>query len=359
VAAVTAGIRRREVAASVAGAVLTVLAVAAPAPAGAAATPPASIREPSSSAVLDHELARRGRPKTPAPLDPSSAFVYRKGRFTALDRLPAGVIAAHSGINGRGQVTGIYFDPDAFADPNGEPRARSRASQARGGDRSSLDLPFPFLHAVRGINDRGQIVGYYDNTADRADGGGFLRNRNGEIDRIVVPGATYTSPWGINNRAVVVGNYTRADGTLGGFLRTGDGELTLIDAPGASDTTPNDINDRGAAVGAFFDAGTALNPDGTVPPGAVHGFVWQRGRFTKLDVPGSIFTQPFGINDRGQISGGYYDEGGGQHGFLLSRGEYETLDAPGRANTIAIDINDRGEIVIPDPNTSLLPVAVP
>jgi hypothetical protein len=55
----------------------------------------------------------------------------------------------------------------------------------------------------------------------------------------------------------------------------------------------------------------------------------------RLDVPGSIWTQPFGINDRGQISGGYYDAEGNQHGFLFERGSYKTLDAPGRTDNIA------------------------
>jgi probable HAF family extracellular repeat protein len=78
---------------------------------------------------------------------------------------------------------------------------------------------------------------------------------------------------------------------------------------------------------------------------------------TRLDVPGSIWTQPFGINDRGQISGGYYDAEGKQHGFLFERGSYKTLDAPGRTDNIAWGINDRGEIVIPEGTVRLLPVA--
>ena len=34
------------------------------------------------------------------------------------------------------------------------------------------------------------------------------------------------------------------------------------------------------------------NPDGTVPRGKVHGFVWDAGRFTSFDVPGSFLRSP-------------------------------------------------------------------
>ena len=38
--------------------------------------------------------------------------------------------------------------------------------------------------------------------------------------------------------------------------------------------------------------------------------------FTQIDVPGAIFTEAFGINDAGQIVGGFNDSTG-SHGFLL------------------------------------------
>jgi hypothetical protein len=50
-----------------------------------------------------------------------------------------------------------------------------------------------------------------------------------------------------------------------------------------------------------------------------HGFLLSGGRLTTIDVPGPIRTIGFGINERGDIVGGYAD-GAGFHGFLLSRG---------------------------------------
>src|SRR5439155_9880083 len=62
--------------------------------------------------------------------------------------------------------------------------------------------------------------------------------------------------------------------------------------------------------------------------------------FTTIDVPNSVTTNAFGINDRGQIVGGY--DG---HGFLLSGGTFTTIDVPNSQGTGANRINDRGQIV--------------
>jgi uncharacterized membrane protein len=71
---------------------------------------------------------------------------------------------------------------------------------------------------------------------------------------------------------------------------------------------------------------------------------------------GAPYTLVHGINNRGQITGGYRDASGRQRGFLRDGNRYRTLDAPG--GNIASGINDRGEIILPDPRAArLLPVA--
>lgn len=61
------------------------------------------------------------------------------------------------------------------------------------------------------------------------------------------------------------------------------------------------------------------------------------------------------INDTGQITGAY-DDADGHHGFLLQRGRWTRIDAPGRMATDAWGSNDRGQIVIPELGTGLVPV---
>ena len=85
----------------------------------------------------------------------------------------------------------------------------------------------------------------------------------------------------------------------------------------------------------------------------IHGFVWAKGRYTTFDVDGSVYTEAFGCNDRGQITGGYQDAMGREHGFVLTKGRTTTLDSPGRIDNIAWGINDRGNVVIPEPTVRL------
>jgi uncharacterized membrane protein len=77
------------------------------------------------------------------------------------------------------------------------------------------------------------------------------------------------------------------------------------------------------------------------------------GRYTKIDPPDSLFTLPSGINNRGQIVGGYLDPNGvNGRGFLWDHGQYTTIVAPGdRTDSVAFDINERGDIVIPADGT--------
>src|SRR5687768_9254911 len=77
-----------------------------------------------------------------------------------------------------------------------------------------------------------------------------------------------------------------------------------------------------------------------------HGFLPKDGVFTRIDVPGAVRTQPFGINNHGQIVGVYTDNTG-TYAFLLSNGALTTINPPGALFQFitAFDIDDRGRIV--------------
>lgn len=66
-----------------------------------------------------------------------------------------------------------------------------------------------------------------------------------------------------------------------------------------------------AAAGARAAAG-----DADVPPNAL-GYLLDDGVFSRIDFPGpDLETVGYGINNRGQVAGGYVDVGGTAHGFL-------------------------------------------
>jgi uncharacterized membrane protein len=137
----------------------------------------------------------------------------------------------------------------------------------------------------------------------------------------------------------VVGYWSDQYGTIHAYL-WGRGRFTGIDVPGAVATNPIDINERDQIVGIYVD-----------DRGAVHGYLWDRGRVTTIDAPGVPITVPFGINNRGQIVGSTQSENSPtaeRHGFLLAKGvkgPFTRIDFPGAPRTQVGGINDLGQIV--------------
>ena len=113
-----------------------------------------------------------------------------------------------------------------------------------------------------------------------------------------------------------------------GYLRHPDGTSTKLDPPGAAENKALGVNERGQVVGVYLDDGVVANADGLYPPGTIHGYMWDNGRYTRLDVPGSGATSAVKIDRRGRIVGEVKDAAGAIHGFLLERGRYTVLDHP-------------------------------
>jgi probable HAF family extracellular repeat protein len=334
-------IRRRGLAAIAAAAVLSALAVATSAPAGAAeesVEPLELLRESTVSAFDVSSRAARGDRSSPSSKLRSDVpvFTLSKGRFTAFD--PPGQ-GAPEGVatNNRGEIVGGYA-----RDLNRDCRLfRGFLRDGRGRFTvSRFNIPGARRTLPVDLNDRRQIVGnYQDSCADPLRG--FLRARSGRITRIDFPDAMQTQAVGINNSGQVVGQYDDADGTFHGYLWEA-GRFTTIDGPeGAAGASVTDINNRGEMVGVYLDAA-----------GAIHGFFLSGGVYTTFDAPDAQFIAPFGLNNRGQIAGYTGDIGDtaliNVRGFVLRRGAdgpLTPIDFPGAVETVATDINDAGTIV--------------
>jgi hypothetical protein len=76
-----------------------------------------------------------------------------------------------------------------------------------------------------------------------------------------VPGATITSPTGINDAGTISGYYQDSGSTYHGFVRAADGTITRINIPGAGieGTVASAINANEAIVGWFGDANDAAH----------------------------------------------------------------------------------------------------
>ncbi len=188
----------------------------------------------------------------------------------------------------------------------------------------------------RGINNAGVIVGDYFAVDFKNDGFVFKR---GVFTTTTVPGSDLNrgSLYGVNDVGEAVGSFQ--DGVTEvsyGFVRSPQGEVTVLPdpEPGASSPIPVGINNPGTIVGAYLGADDN-----------VHGFILRHGLFTTYDYPGQPTTTLNGINDSGQIVGIYEDADGVSHGFVLRKGIATPVEVPGAVDTLPFGINNRGQIV--------------
>ncbi len=170
----------------------------------------------------------------------------------------------------------------------------------------------------------------------RRDEGVFTTN----IDFPGAGGATVAQA--INNRGQLLGFYNPSEATASkrGFLLD-DGECTTIDHPDATSevegggTALLGLNDRGQIVGQYSDL-------------SCHGFLLDGDAFTTIDLPDASFAEAAGINGRGQIVGPYLNAEGTIYGFLRDGGHgrrretgvFTTIDVPGALATSADHLNN-------------------
>jgi probable HAF family extracellular repeat protein/VCBS repeat-containing protein len=251
--------------------------------------------------------------------------------YTTLDDRLFTNFTVANGINDTGQIVGYYQDSSFHL----------HGFLYSGGAYTTVDDPLGTnVTLANGINDTGQIVGYYADSS--AVTHGFLYN-GGKYTTIDDPlGTEGNGANGINATGQIVGTYGHS-GVAHGFLYSGGSSgtyTTLNDPLGTNGTSANGINDKGQIVGNYQDSS-----------GSEHGFLYSggsNGTYTTLDDPlGTQGTVANGINATGQIAGYYFDSSFHLHGFLYSGGTYTTIDdsLAGPPGTQAYGINVKGQIV--------------
>lgn len=270
--------------------------------------------------------------------------------FTSIDAPGQHVITQAFAMNNLDEVVGGY----------GLPFVDSRAFIYSAGVLTPIG-PAGEFSAAYGVNDAGDVVGY-------AGVHGFIYH-HGALSLFDAPNATRTLARDINNRGEIVGTYEDDDSRSHGYIAYGD-TVTALEGPEGSTIRPRSINDQGNVAGSYDEAGRShgfLIHDGEFqtidPPGATfveiaainnknevagdysdatgnHGFIFDGLNFTSFDAPGPSLTYVFGLNNRGEVVGN-----GGGHGFLYYNGIMSTLDMPGANNSSPSAINDRGQII--------------
>ena len=240
------------------------------------------------------------------------------------------LIGAPQGLNNPGQVVGYYY-----TDPQGQ---RYRAFEYSNGATTDLFPDTTTNNNATGINDSGQICGNNGVT------GPFVYNSATGVTqslglRQTRPSDNYASA--INQNGDVTGSYLYppTSGSHAFIYSSSAGkfqDINPLGGPGGSSGAAA-INNNGQAAGDFgYGNGS-------------HAFLYSNGVVQDIGtLPNAMYTSTTGINDNGDVVG--YATGAGvndrDHAFLYHNGAMTDIGALyGSFYSAARDINNAGDIV--------------
>jgi hypothetical protein len=126
-------------------------------------------------------------------------------------------------------------------------------------------LPANTNSQATGVNDTGEVVGFYQEGPNASPTFHGFTDIGGSITPFLVPGSVSTQALGVNDLGEIVGDYVTG-GVMHGFLDNA-GTFTTLDPTGSTATTINGINDRGTVVGFYMNAnGATIGTEGTMVP---------------------------------------------------------------------------------------------
>ena len=150
------------------------------------------------------------------------------------------------------------------------------------------------------------------------------------FETIEVPGVEFLELTSTNDLGHYAGNTRSPDGEkIVGFTLI-DGVFSTYDVPGSLKTVFYGLNNAGQAVGFYRDSDEID-----------HGVIVQDGELTQFDFPGAAQTEIYGISETGIFAGNIIDAAGVIHGFM---GDMQ-IDVPGAIRTYADHVNAAGILV--------------
>ena len=221
-------------------------------------------------------------------------------------------------------------------------------------------IKLPSSLNVINMNDNGDVL------ASNTNGSGYIiYNINKQTTQSFSlppppPNTTNFTPRGINNAAIVVGDYTDAAGNKHGFACE-NGAVSTLDFPwnlvvgvqGAVDkiysvdTQAYGISSDGAIVGQYTAYYSIVGDSSGIWSGD-GGFLYNNGTWVSINYPGAYGTYADAVNSSHYVVGHSSAEGGvspPNHSFLYANGTYQCFVVSGAAYTQATGINNSGNIV--------------
>ena len=213
----------------------------------------------------------------------------------------------------------------------------------------SFDYPGALSTTLYGINNRGDVVGSYENPANYFHG--FVY-RDGKFNSIDGPGAAFTEIRGIDEVGNIVGTFITLDAVLanapgGGFqglYQKNGGALTTLNIPGHLNTIFQRIKHSGLIYGCYHDEGFDNTPQESMHGIITHAATLPQGAF---DAMPDGTTMNVGGDAKGtRFAGQWYDFAVSRHrGYLIENGRRLDFDAPGSNLTMAWDMDAAGDVV--------------
>lgn len=192
-----------------------------------------------------------------------------------------------------------------------------------------------------GINDYGHIVGAACLPGETAPHAYFYKDKRA-FD-LGTFGGVQAAASAVNLSDQIAGTYQLNDGTVHGFFWQRKHWVDVGNL-GGSFTDIYGINNSGVVTGQS-DISNVPDPVYGIPP--FHGFVWSAGTLTDVgSIFGSNFNYVFGINDAG-VAAGSADLAGdvGAHTILWNNGTVQDLSPDGNISAGATSINNLGQVV--------------
>jgi len=242
----------------------------------------------------------------------------RAGRYYTATPLPTlgGTSTQGYGINDRGQITGRSYIAG---------NAAVHAFLYSGGAMTDLGTLGGTNSEGRGINNAGQVTGWAQRRGSEPHA--FLYSA-GTMSDLGTLGGTHSAGYGINDSGQVTGDSSiYAPSVLAAFLYTG-GAMTSLPV-GHVYNHALDINNSGQVVGWGSNPGTPWT----------WAFLYSDGAITQLSSGKPAGSKAYGINDRGQVTGGQGSA------WVYSDGSMTDLGTLGGAYSAGYAINDRGQVV--------------
>lgn len=176
-----------------------------------------------------------------------------------------------------------------------------------------INVPGAVATEARGINNNGEVVGFYYTTKACVEPAGEVqfpncyvhgfKMANGAVTKLMIPNSLSTAIMGVNDSGDLVGFCIAGDGYAHGFLWLHTGVIKLLNAPAGgpnSDehTVAFGVNKALTVVGGLWFYGA---PQGS------GGWVWQNGSFSNMNpgdtVSGTCCWSVNGISNNGYLSG--------------------------------------------------------